>query len=335
MPSRAFQQASIISDTGVLTGVTVTPSQISDQANTSTGYIDLPSGTTAQRPVSTTSGSVRYNTTLATVEVYNGTSWLPVGTVYDAESSSTGFFDLPSGTTAQRPATPTVGMMRYNSTTGFAEVYTSIGWATLGQLPPSIVSVTPVTFNGEQGAVFTITGTNFTADAVIKFIDVNNTEYTAGNVSYISGIQLTATTPQDFTTAQEPLSVKIIQSSGNSILQSVIDCGGSPSWTTAAGSLGTYYDTNQSVSIQLVATDPDAGATISYSVISGSLPGGLNLSSSGLISGTIAQISPTTSTSNFTIRASDNAGNTSDRAFSIVINKTNYFGSGTDGTGSF
>jgi hypothetical protein len=39
------------------------------------GYIELPAGTTDQRPASPTSGMVRYNTTTKTPEFYNGTVW--------------------------------------------------------------------------------------------------------------------------------------------------------------------------------------------------------------------------------------------------------------------
>jgi len=35
--------------------------------------------------------------------------------LYDVQADSTGFIDLPTGTTAQRP-TPTSGMIRFNST---------------------------------------------------------------------------------------------------------------------------------------------------------------------------------------------------------------------------
>lgn len=47
--------------------------------SSSTGYLDLPSGTTAQRPGSPSSGMVRFNTTLGQVEAYNGTAWGSVG----------------------------------------------------------------------------------------------------------------------------------------------------------------------------------------------------------------------------------------------------------------
>ena len=59
-------------------GLTITPTQISDQANISTGFIDLPSGTTAQRG-SPTSGSIRYNTDTPGYEGYNGSAWGSLG----------------------------------------------------------------------------------------------------------------------------------------------------------------------------------------------------------------------------------------------------------------
>ena len=39
-------------------GAAATPSAVSDQANTSTGYFDLPSGTTGQRPGTALNGMV-------------------------------------------------------------------------------------------------------------------------------------------------------------------------------------------------------------------------------------------------------------------------------------
>lgn len=56
----------------------VTPSQVSDQANTSTGFFDLPVGTTAQRG-SPTSGAIRFNTDTPGYEGYNGSAWGSLG----------------------------------------------------------------------------------------------------------------------------------------------------------------------------------------------------------------------------------------------------------------
>jgi hypothetical protein len=62
---------------GTLTNCTnLPPSAVSDQANTSTGYFDLPAGTTAQRPASPATGMIRYNTSESRYEVYNGSEWL-------------------------------------------------------------------------------------------------------------------------------------------------------------------------------------------------------------------------------------------------------------------
>ena len=46
---------------------------------TGTGVLDLPVGTTAQRPGSPTSGMIRFNTDLTQFEGYNGTAWSSVG----------------------------------------------------------------------------------------------------------------------------------------------------------------------------------------------------------------------------------------------------------------
>lgn len=47
------------------------------------------------------------------------------------KDSDTGAAQLPAGTTAQRPATPVNGQIRYNSTTGFSEVYQGGAWQPL------------------------------------------------------------------------------------------------------------------------------------------------------------------------------------------------------------
>ena len=43
-------------------------------ADSSTGGLFLPTGTTAQRPTGVT-GQIRFNTTTGSVEVFNGSSW--------------------------------------------------------------------------------------------------------------------------------------------------------------------------------------------------------------------------------------------------------------------
>jgi hypothetical protein len=66
---------------GTLTNCTnLPPAAVSDQANTSTGYFDLPAGTTAQRPGSPGTGMIRYNTTESKYEIYTGSVWQFINT---------------------------------------------------------------------------------------------------------------------------------------------------------------------------------------------------------------------------------------------------------------
>ena len=43
-----------------------------------TGFIQLPKGTTAERPGSPVSGMIRFNTSLNSTEFYNGTIWIQI-----------------------------------------------------------------------------------------------------------------------------------------------------------------------------------------------------------------------------------------------------------------
>ena len=225
---------------------------------------------------------------------------------------------VPKGTTAQRPASPVIGHVRYNTTTDCLEQYTALGWAGIAA-PPVITTISPTTFNGETGTTITVNGANFQAGAVVTFITAAGTAYNAGATTYVNSSQLTATTPQDFTVADEPIDVKVTNANGlSTTLADSLDCGGSPTWTTASGNL---LDVNETVAstVTIAATDPDNGSTIAYSISSGSLPSGMSLNSStGVISGTPAEIASDT-TYSFTGVATDNAGNTASRSFNIII----------------
>jgi alpha-tubulin suppressor-like RCC1 family protein len=167
--------------------------------------------------------------------------------------------------------------------------------------------------------VFTINGSNFTGDATVKFIDSGSVQYSASVVTVVSATQITATTPQAFTVAQGPLSIRVSQASGIANSVNSVTCGTAPSWSTAAGSVGGTIYKNGSVSFSVSATDSDAGSSVTYSIYSGALPAGLSLNSStGEITGTAPGVGSDT-TYNFTIRATDNGGNTADRAFSMVV----------------
>ena len=90
-----------------------------------------------------------------------------------------------------------------------------------------------------------------------------------------------------------------------------------PVWQTAAN-LGVVVD---STSIQLQATDPE-GETLTFHLVSGTLPTGLSLSSGGLLSGTAV---PDGQSYSFTVAVSDGT-NDVNRTFSALT--------GQDSTGS-
>jgi hypothetical protein len=90
------------------------------------------------------------------------------------------------------------------------------------------------------------------------------------------------------------------------------------SWTTPAGNIGTIYSDITSAFSYTLSANALAN-TISYSVLSGSLPSGLSLNeSTGVISGTANAVGSNT-TSTFTIRASDGTA-TADRQFNVIVN---------------
>lgn len=64
-----------------------------DVALSGTGYLDLPAGTTAQRPGSPTSGMVRFNTSLGQFEGHNGTAWGQLGGGATGGGSDTVFIE--------------------------------------------------------------------------------------------------------------------------------------------------------------------------------------------------------------------------------------------------
>ena len=72
-----------------------------------TGVLDLPVGTTAERPGSPNSGMIRFNSTLTQFEGYNGTAWGQIGAGATGGSSDTVFFE--NGQTVTTSYTITTG----------------------------------------------------------------------------------------------------------------------------------------------------------------------------------------------------------------------------------
>ena len=159
------------------------------------------------------------------------------------------------------------------------------------------------------GDTVTLTGTNFNTG--VKVI-VNG--ITAGTVSRISSTQLTFVTSAQSTGTYI---IYVVNTDGSTALAVPgLEYSGTPTWSTAAGSLGTAAINNSFTST--VAATGDAPVT--YSISSGALPSGLTINTStGVISGTTPSGLSSPTTYNFTVRATDAQLQDTDRAFSITI----------------
>ena len=71
---------------------------------------------------------------------------------YDTATTSTGYFAISAGTTAQRPASPTVGMIRYNTTESKYEIYTGSEWQSITTAAYTYSSTYLVIAGGGGGA---------------------------------------------------------------------------------------------------------------------------------------------------------------------------------------
>jgi hypothetical protein len=99
-----------------------------------------------------------------------------------------------------------------------------------------------------------------------------------------------------------------------------------PRFTTPAGTVATYFDGSQVLGLQINYTDTDPDEIIVIRLISGQLPPGLTLTTSGLISGFIAPDTSTNAPVNFTyefvLEITDGV-NSDLRTFNIVVYNRN------------
>jgi hypothetical protein len=220
---------------------------------------------------------------------------------------------VPYGDNAKRPANPEIGRLYSNGEEKRLELYTAQGWQNIVSETPGVVSISGNYIESTGSGTLEITGTNFTTGALASVIGTNGVEVQATSTIVNSIVSVTAAF-SGLSIAYEPYDIKITNTSNLfGILPDALYINDSPIWQTASGLLGTF-NINSSVSIQLAVND-DESNTITYSVVSGSLPSGISLSSSGLLSGTISAANGTYS---FTVSASDGSNTAITRSFSIA-----------------
>jgi len=177
-------------------------------------------------------------------------------------------------------------------------------------------TISAITYPGNDTAVntaggdtVTLTGANFNTGVSVI---VNGVP--ASVVTRVSSSEITFTTSAQ---AAGSYIIYVVNTDGSTGLAVPgLQYSGVPSWTTAAGSLATVYET-AAISNSLSASSDSA---VTYSVESGTLPTGVTLfAGSGLVSGT-APVVESSTTYNFTVTASDGENQDTARNFSYTVN---------------
>lgn len=195
---------------------------------------------------------------------------------------------------------------------------------------PTVTSVSPtnvVSGDGTGNYTFVITGAGFTG-ASASLVNNSGTIVNFDTVTVNSGTQITGVVAKSSLPGSgEPYDVRVTAATGlRGTLENQINIDQSPTYNTAAGSVGTVPDSARtSTTIDIEAFDPESAGNVTFEIQSGSLPAGATTStvnengvSKFRISGTFTAVGSDT-TSNFTLRAVDAASNTTSRAFSIQV----------------
>ena len=236
---------------------------------------------------------------------------------------------LPIGTTGER-ANATAGDLRFNSTLVLMEYYDGTLWKAIDS-PPTVTAVTYPNSQTELGTLggetLVVAGSNFSTVGTVTAV-IDNSALSSLTVNNSNQITLTGTPAK----SAGDYILKVTNPSGLSS-EFTISYSGTPAWNTAVNTVLVSQPQGSTVNYTALSATDDGDATgVTYSETTSVLSGaGLAINSStGAITGTLAAITGNT-TYTFTLRATDNDAQTTDRQFKIT-NLVNYFGDGSDGS---
>ena len=238
------------------------------------------------------------------------------GTVAAAQVHST--LDLSSKTVTLPNTSVTNAQLQNSSITINGSSVALGGSTTISTIARPTITTSSAVITPDTNTTFTLAGTNFQSVPIVELISSTGAITRASAVTFNSATSLTVTT----NLAAGSYFVRVENNDGGAVRSStaILSASIAPNWQTSAGSLGTI-NASATQSFTILALDDDSTAVTSYSLQSGSLPGGFSLdgdSSIGTISGTETGSTQTT-TYTFTIRATDNEGQTTDRQFTITV----------------
>jgi len=185
----------------------------------------------------------------------------------------------------------------------------------VAETKPTISSISPSTITNAQTSI-TITGANFESIPRVEALNPSTgIWYTADTVSYSNSTSLTV---QFTLSVDAEYRLRIENPNGLAVLSgNILTVSDAPTWTTAAGTLGTFAGDFSGTLATVVATSDSA---VTYSEVGSNLAtANVTLSSGGVLSTTdFGGASTQATTYNFTIRATDAEGQTADRSFSLT-----------------
>ena len=192
-------------------------------------------------------------------------------------------------------------------------------WVDAQETKPTVANVSQ-TIAPATATTISITGTNFVSIPQVEFIKTDGSTTVANTVSFTNATTLSV----NVTLALGNYYVRVENPDGNAgrSTNNILTASTAPSFSTAAGSLGTFAGDFSGTLATVVATSDSA---VTFSEVGSNLSSAnVTLSSAGVLATTDFGGSSTTATTyNFTIRATDAEGQTVDRAFSL----TSSFGS--------
>lgn len=172
-----------------------------------TGAVTVPLGQTIEQPGIPVIGMMRGNSDTGLTETYSNGLWRPLGrdiigtanqiNVLDGDGivgdPTLSIFDNPIipgieamtppvGGTADQPASPVVGMIRGNSDTGFAEIYSDGMWV------PITLSPSQLTKNYLTGLTNTVSSTTDVSFSPGQATDSTNSQMVSSSVTYTKAI---------------------------------------------------------------------------------------------------------------------------------------------------
>jgi hypothetical protein len=261
-----------------------------------------------------TAGDLYFNTTVDQLKYYDGSSWSGIGVNTD-ETTKVSANDTTNGYLNGKLVAGT-GISFTENNDGGNETLTISAALT----NPTLSSISPDTITNAQTSI-TITGSNFVSVPQVEFLNPSTgIWYVADTVTFNNSTSLTV---QATLTVDAQYKIRIENPDGLAVISStnILTVSDAPTWSTAAGTLGTIQG-DFSGTVATVAATSDSAITYSETtnVLTNASQANCSLNSStGVITTTDFGGSSTTATTyNFTLRATDAEGQTADRSFNLT-----------------